>query len=50
MITRMRIPTIQYGYIEFESDEENSAEEVVKKYNEIVEMYKETQKLTLDNF
>ena len=42
MKTILRIPTIQYGYIELESTVE-SAEEAIIKYNQIVELYKKSQ-------
>ena len=42
MKATLRIPTVQYGYIEFEI-EQLTPREIIKLHNEITELYKQSQ-------
>lgn len=44
----MRIPTVQYGYIEIGL--EGTVEEIIKKHNEFIAEYKKSQPLTEENW
>lgn len=54
MKVTMRIPTVQYGYIEIEVPENWSRDEIIKYHNEFIAEYEKTrgymQQLKDDNF